>query len=147
MKWLWLLLTTGAGASPFTTLFKRISRSKFVVDDPKIVSFLKSFTGCNGVPVQGIPMASSFPCHCRRGPMGKDGAAASISFVIGGLCSAAARYAGMVVHEINGRTVSQPLRCEQRTHRLPGGSVMMSVVGIGVLGIVVCYVVFTTRTS
>ncbi|NLK18861.1 MAG: sodium-translocating pyrophosphatase [Synergistaceae bacterium] len=74
------------------------------------------------------------------------GGAACFSFIVGGLCSAAAGYAGMVVAtRSNGRTAFAATRGmnEALTMAFRGGAVMgMSVVGIGVLGILVCYAFF-----
>ncbi|MDI9369725.1 MAG: sodium-translocating pyrophosphatase [Synergistota bacterium] len=74
------------------------------------------------------------------------GVAAGFSFIVGGLCSAAAGYAGMVVAtRTNGKTALAATRGmnEALVTAFRGGSVMgMSVVGIGVLGIVVCYAIF-----
>ncbi|MFA7620438.1 MAG: sodium-translocating pyrophosphatase [Aminobacteriaceae bacterium] len=74
------------------------------------------------------------------------GVAAGLSFIIGGLCSATAGYAGMVVAtRTNGKTALAATRGmnEALVTAFRGGSVMgMSVVGIGVLGIVVCYAIF-----
>ena len=74
------------------------------------------------------------------------GTASGISFIVGGLCSAAAGYAGMVVAtKANGRTAFAATRGmnEALTMAFRGGSVMgMSVVGIGVLGILACFMVF-----
>lgn len=74
------------------------------------------------------------------------GGAAGFSFIVGGLCSAAAGYAGMVVAtRSNGRTAFAATKGinEALTMAFRGGSVMgMSVVGIGVLGILLCYAFF-----
>ena len=78
------------------------------------------------------------------------GGAAGFSFIIGGLCSAAAGYAGMVVAtKANGRTAFAATRSmnDALTMAFKGGSVMgMSVVGIGVLGILFCYALFEDPT-
>ena len=80
----------------------------------------------------------------------KIGGAAGFSFIIGGLCSAAAGYAGMVVAtKSNGKTAFAATRGmnEALTMAFKGGSVMgMSVVGIGVLGILFCYALFEDPT-
>ena len=74
------------------------------------------------------------------------GVAAGFSFIVGGLCSAAAGYAGMVVAtRSNGRTAFAATKGinEALTMAFRGGAVMgMSVVGIGVLGILLCYAFF-----
>ena len=74
------------------------------------------------------------------------GGPAGFSFIVGGLCSAAAGYAGMVVAtKANGKTAFAATRGmnEALTMAFKGGSVMgMSVVGIGVVGILVCYALF-----
>ncbi|HQH62706.1 MAG TPA: sodium-translocating pyrophosphatase [Clostridiales bacterium] len=74
------------------------------------------------------------------------GLAAGFSFIVGGLCSAAAGYAGMIVAtRTNGKTAIAATRGMNSAliTAFRGGSVMgMSVVGIGVLGIVVCYAIF-----
>jgi K(+)-stimulated pyrophosphate-energized sodium pump len=74
------------------------------------------------------------------------GGAAGFSFIVGGLCSAAAGYAGMVVAtRANGRTAFAATRGMNDALGMAfrGGAVMgMSVVGIGVLGILLCYAFF-----
>ena len=78
------------------------------------------------------------------------GGPAGFSFIIGGLCSAAAGYAGMVVAtKANGKTAFAATRGmnDALTMAFKGGSVMgMSVVGIGVLGILFCYALFEDPT-
>ncbi|MBL3539084.1 sodium-translocating pyrophosphatase [Aminivibrio sp.] len=80
----------------------------------------------------------------------KIGGSAGFSFIIGGLCSAAAGYAGMVVAtKANGKTAFAATKGmnEALTMAFKGGSVMgMSVVGIGVLGILFCYALFEDPT-
>lgn len=148
MKWLWLLLTTGAGALAIYYAVQTYKQIKeFVVDDPKIVELSEIIhRGAMAFLSREYRWLLPFLVIVGAALWVKIGAAASISFVIGGLCSAAAGYAGMVVAtRSNGRTsfaathgVNSAL-----TMAFRGGSVMgMSVVGIGVLGIVVCYVVF-----
>jgi len=74
------------------------------------------------------------------------GTASGVSFIVGGLCSAAAGYMGMVVAtRSNGKTAFAATRGmnEALTMAFRGGSVMgMSVVGIGVLGILACFALF-----
>lgn len=78
------------------------------------------------------------------------GGSAGFSFIVGGLCSAAAGYAGMVVAtKANGKTAFAATKGmnEALTMAFKGGSVMgMSVVGIGVVGILVCYALFEDPT-
>jgi K(+)-stimulated pyrophosphate-energized sodium pump len=74
------------------------------------------------------------------------GMATGISFVLGALCSGLAGFFGMkVATKANGKTAFAATRGvnEALTVAFRGGSVMgMSVVGLGVLGIILCYVLF-----
>ncbi|MFA5473478.1 MAG: sodium/proton-translocating pyrophosphatase, partial [Aminobacteriaceae bacterium] len=78
------------------------------------------------------------------------GRAAGVSFIVGGLCSATAGYMGMVVAtRSNGKTAYAATKGmnEALTMAFRGGSVMgMSVVGIGVIGILACFAIFQDPT-
>jgi len=78
------------------------------------------------------------------------GSAAGVSFIVGGLCSATAGYMGMVVAtRSNGKTAYAATKGmnEALTMAFRGGSVMgMSVVGIGVIGILACFAIFQDPT-
>ena len=75
------------------------------------------------------------------------GRPAGVAFIVGGLCSAAAGFAGMVVAtRANGKTAFAATKGmnEALGMAFRGGSVMgMSVVGIGVLGILACFALFS----
>ncbi len=72
--------------------------------------------------------------------------ATDLSFVLGAICSAASGYFGMqVATRANGRTSFAATQGMNQALQVAfkGGSVMgMTVVGVGVLGVVLCYVIF-----
>ncbi|HCL78836.1 MAG TPA: sodium-translocating pyrophosphatase [Synergistaceae bacterium] len=148
MDLVWLLLVAVSGVLALGYAFHSYGRIKaFVVENEKIVELSEIIhKGAMAFLYREYRWLIPFLLIVGVALWFMISPASSISFVIGGLCSAAAGYAGMVVAtRSNGRTTFAATHGMNSALSMAfrGGSVMgMSVVGIGIVGIIVCYLIF-----